>query len=155
MFELLDISKIKSGETVKNVTDKLFKENKIEYTSYSEEAQKGIEAFFETFLGKELINSENIKKESPFLVKINANEIFDVKIKDEILLQGTTDCYFEKDGEIILIDFKTDKNPNEEKIRKNYEKQIKLYSYALEKVTGMKVAKRYNYTARNSGIIEI
>jgi len=61
----------------------------------------------------------------------------------------------EKDGEIILLDFKTDKNPDENKIRKNYEKQIKLYSYALEKVTGMKVSKRFIYTAKNSGIIEI
>jgi len=155
MFELCDIEAIKNGESVKNVTDRLFSENKIEYTPYAEEAQKGIEAFFETSLGKELLKSKNIKKESPFLVKIKAHEIFETKAEDEILLQGTTDCYFEKDGEIILLDFKTDKNPDENKIRKNYEKQIKLYSYALEKVTGMKVSKRFIYTAKNSGIIEI
>ena len=55
-------SAIKSGESVKSVTDRLFKEDKIEYTSYSEEAQKGIEAFFECdtiqkiYLSKKIAN---------------------------------------------------------------------------------------------------
>ena len=155
MFELCDISEIKKGENVKNVINKLFENQLIEYTEYSDDAISGIEAFFETPLGKELLESDTVKKETPFLVKINADEIFEGSCKDEILLQGATDCYFEKDGKIVLLDFKTDKNPDEEKIRKNYTKQIELYSYALEKVTGMKVAKKVIYTVRNSKIIEI
>lgn len=155
MFELCDISEIKKGKPVKNVINKLFENDLLEYTEYADEAAKGVERFFETSLGKELLSSNTVKKETPFLVRINADEIFRGNLKDEILLQGATDCYFEKDGEIVLLDFKTDKNPDADKIKKNYTKQILLYAYALEKVTGMKVAKKIIYTVRNSQIIEI
>ena len=155
MFELCDISAIKNGENVKNVINKLIENGFIEETSYTDEAVKGIENFFETSLGKELIKSDNVKKESPFLVRINADEIFGGNCHDPLLLQGAIDCYFTDNGKITLVDFKTDKNPDEEKIRKNYSNQIMLYSYALEKVTGLKVTKRIIYTVRNAKIIEI
>lgn len=154
MFELCDISAVKGGETPRAVVNRLFENNMLEYTDYSEEAISGIEKFFETSLGRELLKSERICKETPFLVKITADKIFSGNCKDEILLQGATDCYFEENGEIVLLDFKTDKNPEEKKIRKNYEKQILLYAYALEKITGLKVSKKVIYTVRNSKIIE-
>lgn len=155
MFELCDIDAIKNGESVKDITNRLIENQIIDYMPYTDEVIAGIEQFFASDIGKELLLSSNINKETPFMVRINANKVFSSDVNEEILLQGATDCWFEIGDEITLIDFKTDKNPNEEKIRKNYTKQIELYAYALQKITGMKVKKKIIYTVRNANCIEV
>lgn len=154
MFELCDIEEIKKGKNVKDVINELFEKDMLEKTDYSDEAVDGICSFFETPLGHSLLKSRHIEKEMPFLIRINADEIFEGDVKDEILLQGTTDCWFEDENGITLLDFKTDKNPDPEKIRKNYSEQIRLYAYALAKITQKEVKRRVIYAVRSSQIIE-
>ena len=153
IFELTDINRIRNKESVSDIVNELIIKNIVEKTPYTDEIVLQTENFFKTDIGKELLFADEIYKEKPFLVRIEANKAYNTLTDEEILLQGTSDCYFVKDGKITLIDFKTNKNTDKQHIKQEYHKQMELYAYAIEKVTGMKVDKKVIYTARNGGII--
>ena len=76
---------------------------------------------------------------------------------EKILVQGIIDAYFEEDGELVLVDYKTDRIlPGEEKIlEERYRTQLDDYAQALERLFEEK-SKRKDYlllypSKRNSG----
>ena len=150
MFELLDIEELKKGKTTVEILKKLISEDRIELKEYTDEIIEKISAFFETKTGQELIFSDYYYKERPFLVRIPANEVFLTDCTHPVMLQGTTDCYYVKNNDVTLIDFKTDRGANLEKIRQNYSEQIKLYAYAIEKIENKAVSKKIIYSAQNN-----
>ncbi len=152
VFELIDLDTIKKGcavsEAIYNAVSLAGEKE------YSKEIAEKITLFFQTDLAKDLLSSELIYREKSFLVRVPANMVYPIDTEDEILLQGICDCYFIKNNEITLLDFKTDRNPDEMKIRKNYQKQLELYGYALEKIEGKPVTKKLIYTSANQQFIE-
>lgn len=97
--------------------------------------------FFESELGTRIRSAGNVFKEKQF-------NILHEKDGNEIVVQGIIDCYFEEktqDGEhqLILVDYKT--NLSTEGIEDLYRGQMELYSEALEKSTGLRVAEKYLY----------
>lgn len=152
VFELIDLLAINSGlspavairDTIKKIGEREF----------SEEIAQKLEAFFQTELAKQMLSADEVYREKSFLVRIEANKVYPVETDEIILLQGVTDCYFLWRDELILLDFKTDRNPKEELIRQNYSKQMELYAYALEKIEEKRVAHKYIYTAYNNQFIE-
>ena len=62
------------------------------------------------------------------------------------MLQGIADCMFEEDGEIVLVDYKTDRVNSENILVSRYDLQIKLYSAALSKIFGKRVREAYLYS---------
>ena len=122
-------------------------------------------SFFKSDLGKMMIEvhkkGEKVYRELPFYTEISSMDIdksLDKKYKNEkVRLQGIIDCFFEYDGEIILLDYKTDYVPKgKEKIfKEKYLKQIDYYSDALFKIMGRKVSKRYLYSFYLEKVISI
>ncbi len=70
--------------------------------------------------------------------------------EEEVLIQGIIDAYFEEDGELVVVDYKTDwvKMGEEEKLVERYKIQLEYYGQALERLTGMRVKERYLYAFR-------
>ena len=66
--------------------------------------------------------------------------------EDEVLLQGIIDAFIVEDDGIILVDYKTDRVREGEELRERYQKQIMLYSDALEAILGKKVKRRVLYS---------
>ena len=64
---------------------------------------------------------------------VKANDIYDIKFNNDILVQGIADCVFEENGELILVDYKTDRVKNENELLDRYKKQIAFYRMAIEK----------------------
>ncbi|WP_019907255.1 helicase-exonuclease AddAB subunit AddA [Thermoanaerobacter indiensis] len=119
-----------------------------------------IEEFFRASLGRRMLSSQNVKREVPFHIKIKSTEVYkDLPEEYEnefIAVQGIIDCFFEEEGEIILIDYKTDYVTEEmmEEIKEKYKVQIDLYAKALEKITGKRVKEKYIYLFFNGMILE-
>lgn len=120
-----------------------------------------IVAFFESQIGQRMLKSWNIKREIPFFMEISSTEIYenlekDIYDKEQIILQGIIDCYFEEDDGLVLIDYKTDKVTLGEMgiIKEKYRIQIDYYTKALEKLTGKKVKQKYIYLFYNGEILE-
>ena len=93
------------------------------------------------------MSSQTVYKEQPFEVEINVSDVYpDVTDNEEkILLQGVIDCYFEENGEIVLVDYKTDRYNALQEIHEKYDKQLELYAYALQKITGKPVKEKIIY----------
>ena len=66
---------------------------------------------------------------------------------DAVLLQGVVDCFFEEDGELVVVDFKTDRigRTQIEERAEHYRPQLEAYSMALMRVMGKKVREKVLY----------
>ena len=94
-------------------------------------------------LWQELKQAKEIHKEEPFYINVPAREIFDEAAEDEmILVQGIIDLYYvDKEGRLILVDYKTDYLPDGDvsKLEGKYKVQLDLYKKALEGALNQKV----------------
>jgi len=110
---------------------------------------------FKTELGQRMIRAYELnllKREVPFHMEISSSDIYknlpaNIYGEEKIMLQGIIDCYFEENGEIILVDYKTDSVKNGEvnvSIEK-YRSQLEYYAKALEATLQKKVKESYLY----------
>nr|WP_314670525.1 UvrD-helicase domain-containing protein [uncultured Oribacterium sp.] len=65
---------------------------------------------------------------------------------EKVILQGIIDAFIMEEDGIILVDYKTDRVKDGEELRNRYQKQIELYSEALEQILGKKVKRRVLYS---------
>lgn len=73
---------------------------------------------------------------------------------DEILLQGIIDLLAVKGDTAILIDYKYSKK-DAPSLKKTYEKQLRLYKYAVEKALSLRVEKCFLFSLAQSELIEV
>ena len=92
-------------------------------------------------LWQELKDAREIHKEQPFYINIPAREIYEeAEDSEKILVQGIIDLYYtDKDGRLVLVDYKTDKYGTIAELEEKYKLQLELYKRALEDATGKKV----------------
>ena len=62
------------------------------------------------------------------------------------LVQGIIDAFFYEDGEIVLMDYKTDRLYREEDFRERYGIQLEYYEKALTQITGKRVKEKWIYS---------
>lgn len=108
-----------------------------------------LKGFFESELYARMKKSGNIRREQKFLIKKCDAALDDERLMEynsSSMLQGIADCMFEEDGEIVLVDYKTDRINNAEVLVDRYDLQIKLYGAALGKIFGKRVREAYLYS---------
>ena len=99
-----------------------------------------------------------LHREQPFVISVPANQIKEeYDSREEILIQGIMDAYFEEEGELVLVDYKTDKvwNSKIETLVEKYQVQLRYYKEALERVTGKKVKETYIYSLQIGKAVEV
>lgn len=107
--------------------------------------------FFGSNIGKRMAlaaASGRLKREQQFMIGISAKEIYkDIDSDELILVQGIIDAYFEEDGKIILVDYKTDfVSDDGEGLVKKYSAQLDYYAKALMRLTGKEVSEKIIYS---------
>ena len=99
------------------------------------------ECFKKAYLEKRLFREKHFMRALPY------HSLFPERAEeDEVLLQGIIDAFIVEDDGIILVDYKTDRVKRKEELRERYQKQIMLYSDALEAILGKKVKRRVLYS---------
>ena len=93
-----------------------------------------------------------LEKEKQFVIGIPAREMGDWDSGERILIQGIIDAFFEEDGALVLVDYKTDYVTEGEILKKRYRTQLEYYRRALEQITGSKVKESYLYSFR-AGVV--
>lgn len=101
--------------------------------------KKRLASFFNSSLAKRMFNSDKIYREIKVSTFLSANEIYGIDFDDKILVQGIADCVFEESGQLILVDYKTDRVKDENELLERYKKQLTFYKYAIEKTLKMPV----------------
>lgn len=113
--------------------------------------KKEIMEFLNTNVGKRMQNAARGQKhftcEQPFVLGVDAKEFYpDQKKGEMVLIQGIIDAYFEEDGEIIVLDYKTDRVQTEAELKDRYQEQLRLYTKALEQIIRKKVKEQIIYS---------
>ncbi len=108
--------------------------------------------FLQSDLGKRVAacaaSPGRVKREQPFVIGISASRLGEEYPESEtVLVQGIIDLYlWEEDGEIVLVDYKTDHVKTPEELVLRYRTQMDYYREALEKLTGKRVKERILYS---------
>jgi ATP-dependent helicase/nuclease subunit A len=134
--------------------------------------QSELTAFFDTQPGTEMLRAAWIRREIPFTYGLPAHqspaewihglrqneeqEVFGENSKvqavldnETVLVRGIIDCLYEVDGELVLLDYKTDRvlehRGGLEPLVENYRFQLELYGRAIEDILSRKVDHTWLY----------
>ncbi|HOS69881.1 MAG TPA: helicase-exonuclease AddAB subunit AddA [Bacillota bacterium] len=121
----------------------------------------GIVGFLNSDLGRRMTEAGRLYREMPFTMEVECSEVFGSKAGcghegETVVLQGIIDCWFEEEGKLVLVDYKTDYVPEGElsRIKEKYRTQIEYYARALSQITGKEVSGKYIYLFWNGKILE-
>ena len=104
-------------------------------------------AFFASELGTKLRMGADHIREFKFSILDDGSNYDEALKGEQILLQGVVDCAILEDDGITVIDFKTDRVPEEslDLLVQRYESQVRTYARALERVYQKPVKASYLY----------
>ena len=151
LMECLDYAEVESEEQLEVQLKRLLESQKMTEQEAECIRIRDIKKFVDSELGqrmKKAVVKKQLYREQPFVIRRSAS-LLDDSWKDEtILVQGIIDAYFTEDGEIVLVDYKTDRvrKGQEQKLVDLYHVQLEDYAQALERMTGMKVKEKIIYS---------
>ena len=157
-LQKLDFKKNYTNKDIRDEIEKMVANQiltKMEAESISIEK---VEKFLSSKLVEEMKNAKEIYKETPFYMNLTAREALLENVDEKILIQGIIDLFYVKqDGDIVLVDYKTDylKNGEEDELVKKHKLQLQLYKRAIEESVKKKVAKVYIYSVYLGKVIEV
>ena len=121
-----------------------------------------LEKFFESELFERIQNADAVWREQRFQLFLPASEFTKIEQKAELLdgetiaVQGVIDLFFrDRDGNIILVDYKTDflteeelQDPTlaEQKLKERHGQQLSYYQRAIEQMFGIRPAQTLIYS---------
>ena len=109
------------------------------------------ENYIKSDLFKMLQQAKEVNRETPFFMYIDSENK-----EDKILVQGVIDLYFiDSNGNINLVDYKTDYAEKEEELIEKYKMQLDLYSRALSKAMKKDVTNKFIYSTKFNKLIKI
>ncbi len=111
---------------------------------------EAVSRFFESELFAQIMFADSVKREMNFLCEFTATALKKDLPKEQeeemIIVQGAVDLLFEKDGKITIIDFKTDRNKNEDELKMAYAEQLRIYKEAVCQLTKLPVERILLYS---------
>lgn len=114
--------------------------------------QEKLKKFLDSPLGQlfaKAYKENTLYREQHFMQEVKYEKLFPEDGGDnveKVILQGIVDAFIMEEEGIILVDYKTDQVKDREELKNRYQKQIDLYSEALEQILGKKVKRRALYS---------
>lgn len=162
VMELMDFEGIYDGDVVENLRNhrkKTVEDLYIEEQSDALVYEQKILDFLSTDLShrmSEAAKKEKLYLEQPFVLAVDADKVREEFPSDEkILVQGVIDVYFEEDGELVLMDYKTDRVNSGEELIARYKTQLDYYSEALSRLEKKRVKQILIYSFSLGEVIEV
>ncbi|MBQ9297968.1 MAG: helicase-exonuclease AddAB subunit AddA [Clostridia bacterium] len=146
-LQKMDLNKINTKEQIIEMIEEMVKKEII-----NENEAKQIDAdvlynFTQSKLAEKIRKAKKVYKEEPFYINIPAKEIYEEGTDENILVQGIIDLYYEdENGNLVLIDYKTDYVQEGKELIQKYHVQLEIYKKALEQATNKKVTEVYIYS---------
>jgi CRISPR/Cas system-associated exonuclease Cas4 (RecB family) len=109
--------------------------------SYSTEAQRLADVFLTSDIGTRAASASRIEREWDFIVDVEGT-----------LVRGTVDLWFEEKGEIIMVDYKTDRSHDS---AGSYTPQLALYGLAIERAFGKRPVGAWLHFLRSNKLVEV
>jgi ATP-dependent exoDNAse (exonuclease V) beta subunit len=97
-------------------------------------------------LGRRLPKATRVEREFDFPMAVG-----------DLVVSGTVDLWFEENGEVVIVDYKTDAVSSHEAHRRaeDYALQLRLYATAVEQVAGRKVTSAWLHFLRPDTVVRV
>ena len=142
VMECLDYSVSVNLDGVKADINRMLETGKMNELQVKSVNPWDISTFLQSDIGKRAasaVNSGRARREQPFVFEYEGQ-----------LIQGIIDLCFEEDGELVIVDYKTDRvmkgKAGEKELVKRYAIQLDYYAKALEQLTGKTVKEKIVYS---------
>ena len=74
---------------------------------------------------------------------------------EDVVLRGQIDLWFEEGGELIVVDYKTDRSWDDQESSQAYALQLQIYALALERYAGRAADRAVLYYLRQDKMIDV
>lgn len=143
VMQNIQLDRTKSVESIQAELRRLADEAYLSAQETASVQAERIYSFFSSNIGQQMCSAANLHREFPFSILIPADLYYEEMPPEErLLLQGVIDCWFETEEGITVLDFKTNRISAQavEASATLYQRQLTAYAYALEALTGKRVA---------------
>ena len=161
VMELMDFTKVPQMDAIWQDMEQLAEEKVLDPLYLSLIRKDKLDAFLQSDLARRMKNAQKegkLHREQPFVYGLEASRV-DAKFpkEEKVLIQGIIDAYFEEDGELVIVDYKTDRIQYSSELVTRYKEQLKYYQEALEKLTQKRVKEKilYSYALSQPVYVEI
>ncbi|NMC28334.1 MAG: helicase-exonuclease AddAB subunit AddA, partial [Syntrophomonadaceae bacterium] len=159
VMQHLDLDRVKSADDIEAQLEGLVAQEILRPEETQAIETNKIVNFFNSHLGRRLLHSPRTYREVPFNLVFKAGRVFtDLgDSQEDLLLQGIIDLYFLEDGQLVLVDYKTDRvtPQNRQEIIERYRIQLSVYREALEKIQMIPVRESYIYLFDSEEAVKI
>lgn len=152
-MELFDFSTLDTREKIESWFDDIVMEERLPADVRQILTVDKIMQLLACDLGKRMCSAAKkglFYKEKRFVIGVPPERILPNLSRNNgdmpIVVQGIIDAYFEEDGKIVLLDYKTDAVKEEQELIKRYTTQLKYYKDTLEQLLDCKVSGTYIYS---------
>lgn len=140
-FEFLHLSPDldTSMEALIDLKSRLVAEGKLSERQEQVISLEGVQSFLHSRWGQEACSSARVAQEFKFSLLVQGT-LLGEESQEQLLLQGVVDCwYLNPQGEIVIVDFKSDKVRSQDLPEKALEhgNQMKVYGLALARMLGV------------------
>lgn len=116
--------------------------------------REALNAFFGSEFAGRIFNSDHIYREIKVSSFVPVSELYGIDSDEKVLVRGISDCVFEENGSLVLVDYKTDRVKTEKELLERYRKQIAFYSKVVSKTLKKPVKKAVLYSFYLSKVCE-
>ncbi len=143
VLELLDFKEEYDMQKLQQAIETMIEHGQITKEAALSVRRIDILTFLNSSIGKRIQKASRCGKlytEQPFVLALDEKDV------DSVLIQGIIDVYFEEDGEIVLLDYKTDRVSHAKELVERYQSQLDYYAKALGRLTRKKVQQKIIYS---------
>ncbi len=109
-----------------------------------------INTFFASPLARRIFNAQKLLREQKFAIRIPVCELYpdlpENTTGETVVVQGIADCAFVEQGELVILDYKTDRGVTPELLAERYAPQLAIYRRALAESLEIKVKQTLLYS---------
>lgn len=138
VLELLDLDRVRSKDDLKKELERLVEMGRLSDAEIRMLKSDYIYKFAVSEVADRMRKAQGLGKlykERQFVFGIPAAEVYrNSSSKELILIQGIIDVFFEENGELVLLDYKSDLVESEEELKRRYQVQLRYYRRALEQI---------------------
>ncbi len=131
VMQYIDFGKTEDLETIAAEIERLRQRGFLDDRQAEAVPPEDILAFFRSDIGRRVLRAERVVREFRFSLLCPARTWYpEAPPDEEALLQGVVDCCIEEDGELTILDFKTDARMEPER----YAAQLAAYAAAMQRI---------------------
>ena len=109
-----------------------------------------VSVFFRSELYHRISSADKVWREKKFMVAVRQldidSDLMEVLSRSDGMIKGIVDLMFEEDGEIVIVDYKSDRGTSAAKLAERYSVQLRLYRSAIELTMHQRVKAAYLYS---------